>query len=72
MRSRAVVLVEVEDEDDATVIFQTMNSRGKDLETADLIKSHIFGELKANNASFDAARDKGTASSSCSTRAPLT
>jgi hypothetical protein len=53
-----VVLVEVEDEDDATVIFQTMNSRGKDLETADLIKSHIFGELKANNKSFDAARDR--------------
>lgn len=53
-----VVLVEVEDEDDATVIFQTMNSRGKDLETADLIKSHIFGELKANNKSFDEARDK--------------
>jgi hypothetical protein len=52
-----VVLVEVEDEDNATVIFQTMNSRGKDLETADLVKSHLLGELRADNASFDQARD---------------
>lgn len=52
-----VVLVEVDDEDDATVIFQTMNSRGKDLETSDLVKSHLFGLLRPDNPSFDQVRD---------------
>jgi uncharacterized protein with ParB-like and HNH nuclease domain len=52
-----VVLVEVDDEDDATVIFQTLNSRGKDLEVADLVKSHLFALLKPQNPSFDEVRD---------------
>jgi hypothetical protein len=55
--SLSVVLVEVGDEDDATVIFQTLNSRGKDLETADLVKSHLFALLKPRNPSFDQVRD---------------
>ena len=53
-----VVLVEVDDEDDATVIFQTLNSRGKDLEPADLVKSHLFALLKPENPSFDEVRDR--------------
>ena len=53
-----VVLVEVDDEDDATVIFQTLNSRGKDLEVADLVKSHLFALLKPQNPSFDEVRDR--------------
>ncbi len=53
-----VVLVEVDDEDDATVIFQTLNSRGKDLETADLVKSHLFALLKPQNLSLDEVRDR--------------
>jgi hypothetical protein len=53
-----VVLVEVDDEDDATVIFQTLNSRGKDLEVADLVKSHLFALLKPQNTSFDEVRDR--------------
>lgn len=53
----AVVLVEVGDEDDATTIFQTLNSRGKDLETADLVKAHLLQMLKAPNADLDQARD---------------
>lgn len=52
-----LVLVEVDDEDDATTIFQTLNSRGKDLETADLVKAHLLQMLKAPNASLDQARD---------------
>jgi len=52
-----VVLVEVDDEDDATTIFQTLNSRGKDLETADLVKAHLLQMLKAPNAQLDQARD---------------
>ncbi|HEX9659099.1 MAG TPA: DUF262 domain-containing protein, partial [Rhodothermales bacterium] len=52
-----VVLVEVGDEDDATTIFQTLNSRGKDLETADLVKAHLLQMLKAPNTDLDQARD---------------
>lgn len=52
-----VVLVEVDDEDDATTIFQTLNSRGKDLETADLVKAHLLQMLKSPNAGLDQARD---------------
>ena len=52
-----VVLVEVGDEDDATTIFQTLNSRGKDLETADLVKAHLLQMLKASNEGLDQARD---------------
>lgn len=53
----SVVLVEVDDEDDATTIFQTLNSRGKDLETADLVKAHLLQMLRAPNAQLDQARD---------------
>jgi hypothetical protein len=53
-----VVLVEVADEDDATTIFQTLNSRGKDLETADLVKAHLLQMLKSPNSVLDQARDR--------------
>lgn len=52
-----VVLVEVGNEDDATTIFQTLNSRGKDLETADLVKAHLLQMLKPPNADLDQAKD---------------
>ena len=52
-----VVLVEVGNEDDATTIFQTLNSRGKDLETADLVKAHLLQMLKSPNQVLDQARD---------------
>ncbi len=53
-----LVLVEVGNEDDATTIFQTLNSRGKDLETADLVKAHLLQMLKAPNSDLDQARDQ--------------
>ncbi|MDQ7910743.1 DUF262 domain-containing HNH endonuclease family protein [Phytohabitans sp. ZYX-F-186] len=53
-----VVLVEVDNEDDATMIFQTMNSRGKDLEVSDLVKSHVFALLKPTNVDLDQIRDR--------------
>jgi hypothetical protein len=52
-----VVLVEVGEEDDATTIFQTLNSRGKDLEPADLVKAHLLQMLKPPNTDLDQARD---------------
>jgi len=53
-----LISVEVDSEDDATVIFQTLNSRGRDLEAADLVKSHLLSLLKAKNAAHDPARTK--------------
>ncbi len=53
-----VVLIEVGDEDDATTIFQTLNSRGKDLETADLVKAHLLQMLKTPNVHLTQARDQ--------------
>lgn len=53
-----VVLVEVDGEDDATIIFQTLNSRGKDLEQKDLVKAHLLSILKQPNEDLDQARDQ--------------
>lgn len=55
-----LITVEVDNEDDATVIFQTLNSRGRDLATADLVKSHLFSHLRADNPANDTAREKWT------------
>lgn len=53
-----VVLVEVDGEDDATIIFQTLNSRGKDLEQKDLVRAHLLSILKPPNEDLDQARDQ--------------
>ncbi len=53
-----LIYVEVDNEDDAAVIFQTLNSRGRDLETADLVKSHILSLLRATNPQHDLARQQ--------------
>lgn len=52
-----LVHIEVDNEDDATVIFQTLNSRGRDLQAADLVKSHLLSLLKTKNPGHDLARD---------------
>lgn len=40
-----LIFIEVGDRDDATTIFVTLNSRGKDLEPADLVKAHLLNLL---------------------------
>jgi hypothetical protein len=37
-----LIFVVVDDQDDATTIFVTLNSRGKDLEPSDLVKAHLL------------------------------
>ncbi|EAD3232985.1 DUF262 domain-containing protein [Listeria monocytogenes] len=51
----SVMFVETDDFNEAFIIFETLNARGKDLETADLLKNHLFkiankkvGEVKKN------------------------
>lgn len=42
-----IILVKLENEDDAYLIFETLNTRGKDLAVTDLAKNHLTKLLKA-------------------------
>jgi uncharacterized protein with ParB-like and HNH nuclease domain len=53
-----VILVKLEDEDDAYVIFETLNTRGKDLALADLVKNHLTKHIKGRNPQSDAVKVK--------------
>lgn len=53
-----VIFVKLEEEDDAYVIFETLNTRGKDLSLTDLVKNHVTKHLKAASASLDQAKVK--------------
>ncbi|WP_159042644.1 DUF262 domain-containing protein [Streptomyces curacoi] len=43
-----LAVVETPSEADAYVIFETLNNRGADLTTADLLKNHLFGAAKGH------------------------
>lgn len=52
-----VIWIEHSNEDDAYVIFETLNSRGKDLEVVDLLKNLLLNKIRGTgNSSADAAR----------------
>lgn len=53
-----VIWVENGSEDAAYVVFETLNSRGKDLAVADLLKNLLLSKQKAKNVNADGARDK--------------
>jgi len=53
-----VIFVKLDDEDDAYIIFETLNTRGKDLSLTDLVKNHVTKHLKASSASVDQAKVK--------------
>src|SRR5260370_19779008 len=46
-----VIFVKLDDEDDAYIIFETLNTCGKDLSLTDLVKNHVTKHLKASSAS---------------------
>jgi hypothetical protein len=53
-----LILVQLDNEDDAYLVFETLNTRGKDLTTSDLLKNHLARLLKASNARGDSVRVK--------------
>ncbi len=53
-----LIFVEVDNEDDAYMIFETLNTRGKDLGVSDLVKNHITRLLRPRNAGVDLVKDK--------------
>lgn len=48
-----LIYVELDNEDDAYQVFETLNTRGKDLATTDLLKNHIARLLKEKNPQND-------------------
>ncbi len=48
-----LISVLLDNEDDAYIIFETLNTRGKDLSIADLVKNHLTKSLKSTNVSVD-------------------
>jgi len=53
-----LIFIKLEDEDDAYIIFETLNTRGKDLSLTDLVKNHLTKHLKAKSASVDQTKEK--------------
>lgn len=53
----SIILVALDDEDDAYLIFETLNTRGKDLALSDLLKNHFVRNLKSRS-SVDKAKLK--------------
>jgi hypothetical protein len=53
-----VIFVKLDDEDDAYIIFETLNTRGKDLSLTDLVKNHVTKHLRTASASVDQAKLK--------------
>lgn len=53
-----LIFVELDDEDDAYLIFETLNTRGKDLSVSDLVKNHLTRNIKPTNKHVDRAVDR--------------
>jgi uncharacterized protein with ParB-like and HNH nuclease domain len=53
-----LIVVELTNEDDAYLIFETLNTRGKDLGVADLVKNYLTRLLKPTNKAVDVAKEK--------------
>jgi uncharacterized protein with ParB-like and HNH nuclease domain len=53
-----VIYIELDDEDDAYTVFETLNTRGKELDVADLVKNYLTKNIKSKNNQVDIPRDK--------------
>lgn len=55
--SLKVISITLDNQDDAYLIFETLNTRGKDLTAADLAKNHILRLIPARGRDLDRAKD---------------
>lgn len=53
-----LIFIELDDEDDAYIAFETLNTRGLDLTVAHLVKNHLTRLLRAKNAMVDLPKEK--------------
>lgn len=51
-----VIFIELDNEDDAYTIFETLNTRGKDLNVADLVKAYLTRLLPTKTVGVDTAK----------------
>ncbi len=51
-----LIMIELDNEDDAYIIFETLNTRGKDLRVSDLVKNHLTKLLKSGSKSVDTTK----------------
>ena len=52
-----VIYIDLDNEDDAYLIFETLNTRGKDLTLSDLVKGHLTKLLRPSNKNVDITKD---------------
>ncbi|HWG18855.1 MAG TPA: DUF262 domain-containing HNH endonuclease family protein [Acidobacteriaceae bacterium] len=55
--SLKVIYIDLDNEDDAYLIFETMNTRGKELEPSDLVKSHLTKLIRPANRGVDVTKN---------------
>jgi hypothetical protein len=55
--SLKLVFIQLDNEDDAYLIFETLNARGRDLTTSDLVKNLILKSIKNNSISIDQSKE---------------
>lgn len=53
-----LIFIKLEEEDDAYIIFETLNTRGKDLSLTDLVKNHLTKHIKSKNPASDQVKIK--------------
>lgn len=56
--SLRLISIELDNEDEAYLIFETLNTRGKDLKISDLVKNHITKHTKKINKDMDLIKDQ--------------
>ena len=53
-----LIVIELDNDDDAYLVFETLNTRGKDLTVSDLVKNYLIRQLKPKTKGVDTAKDK--------------
>ncbi len=53
-----VIVITLNSEDDAYMIFETLNTRGRDLTVSDLVRTHITRLIPQGNANVDRAKER--------------
>ena len=54
----SLIFVELDDEDDAYLMFETLNARGKDLRVSDLVKNHLAKYLRKTTKTVDSFKTR--------------
>jgi Uncharacterized conserved protein len=55
--SLKLVFIQLDNEDDAYLIFETLNARGRDLTTSDLVKNLVLKSIKNTSVSIDQSKE---------------